>query len=392
MSNLSALLNWLKICCNLKNSFLKQLLKKHFINSRGKSVKVKIIVIESDDWGSIRIPNKEVQSQLAQEGLIHLKDPFAAYDCLESAADYHGLYAVLSQFKDQNGRHPVLTANMVMGNPDFDKIKSGSFQAFYWEHFYKTYDTYYPAQQTYATLQDGISKSYIFPQFHAREHLNAMQWMKRLKDNDKRFLRAFELKCFAIDDINKCNQRANLMASYDYQSAEELAYLESSIAAGLEFFNDTFGFPSKTTIAPCYVWNQEIERIFNTHQVQAMQSSYVQQYNDASTSIHKRIWQKSGATNDLGQRYWVRNVLFEPSLNTQIHWVEKALESISVAFFWNKPAIIGSHRINYVGGLSLENRENSLKQLQQLLEAVLNKWPDIKFMNSAELNQYYQGG
>jgi len=371
---------------------LKQLLKKHFINSRGKSVKDKIIVIESDDWGSIRIPDKAAQYQLAEEGLIRKKEPFAAYDCLESAEDYRSLYAVLSQFKDKGGRNPVLTANMVMGNPDFEKIKANNFQEFDWEPFYTTYKAHYPEQPTFETLKEGISKGYIFPQFHAREHLNALQWLQRLKNGDTRFLKAFALKCFAIDDTKTTNQRANLMASYDYQTADELAFIESSIAHGLAFFKETFGFDSATTIAPCYVWNDKIEQVFNKYQVQGLQSSYVQQYNDNETKIHKRIWQKSGATNGLGQRYWVRNVLFEPALDPKINWAEKAFESIAIAFFWNKPAILSSHRINYVGGLSLQNREKSLKQLQQLLEAVLKRWPEIKFLNSAELNQYYQGG
>lgn len=371
---------------------MKQLLKKHLINSRGKTIKDKIVVIESDDWGSIRIPDKAAQSQLAQEGLIRMKEPFDAYDCLESAEDYRALYAVLSQFKDKGGQHPVFTANMVMGNPDFEKIKANNFQAFYWEPFYTTYEAYYPRQTTFETLKEGISKGYIFPQFHAREHLNTLQWLQRLKSGDTRFLKAFAVKCFAIDDTKTTNQRANLMASYDYQSADELTFIESSIAQGLAFFKETFGFDSATTIAPCYVWNDKIEQVFNKHQVQGMQSSYVQQYNDNATKIHKRIWRKSGATNGLGQRYWVRNVLFEPSLDTRVNWIEKALESIAIAFLWNKPAIIGTHRINYVAGLSEPNRANALNQLQQLLEAVLKKWPNVIFMNSAELNEYYKRG
>jgi hypothetical protein len=38
----------------------RNLLAKHYINSRGWKTKRKIVVIESDDWGSIRMPSKSV--------------------------------------------------------------------------------------------------------------------------------------------------------------------------------------------------------------------------------------------------------------------------------------------------------------------------------------------
>jgi hypothetical protein len=81
--------------------------------------------------------------------------------------------------------------------------------------------------------------------------------------------------------------------------------------------------------------------------------------------------------------------LFEPALNRELNWVEKALESMEIAFKWGKPAVIGTHRINFVGGLSLDNRNNTLKQLDELLNKGLKKWPEIVFLNSAELLEKY---
>ena len=85
----------------------------------------------------------------------------------------------------------------------------------------------------------------------------------------------------------------------------------------------------------------------------------------------------------------IANILFEPALNPKINWVDKVLESIAIAFFWGKPAIVGSHRINYVAGLSQENRDNSLEQLNELLKKVQKRWPDILFINSQQLLELY---
>jgi hypothetical protein len=69
--------------------------------------------------------------------------------------------------------------------------------------------------------------------------------------------------------------------------------------------------------------------------------------------------------------------------------VDKAIESIAIAFFWGKPAVISSHRINYVGGLSEDNRNNTLEQLDQLLKRIIKKWPDVQFINSEQLLEAY---
>lgn len=40
---------------------LKDTAKRHFLNLPGWHTRRKIVVIESDDWGSIRMPSKEVK-------------------------------------------------------------------------------------------------------------------------------------------------------------------------------------------------------------------------------------------------------------------------------------------------------------------------------------------
>jgi hypothetical protein len=369
---------------------MKEFVKKNLININFNKSLSKILVIESDDWGAIRIPNKQVKKQLQYLNLIKAKDAFSEYDTLESEDDYSALFEILSKHKDFKGNPAVLTANMVMGNPDFSKIRESNFEEYFWEPFQKTYESYYPTQETLSTLLLGINEKLIKPQFHAHEHLNVFQWLKRLKIEDKSYLDAFDLSCFAIDDNEKSNFRSNLMATYDYRSTEELEQIKNHIEKGLTHFQNTFGFNSQTTISPCYVWNEEIEKIFLNNNVKGLQSSYVQMSNSPLTGQHKRIWRKMGTKNQFGQIYTIRNVLFEPALSPSINWVDKAIESIEIAFFWGQPAVLASHRINFVAGLSARNRTNSLEQLDLLLTKVLKKWPDIQFMNSAQLVDKYE--
>ena len=58
---------------------------------------------------------------------------------------------------------------------------------------------------------------------------------------------------------------------------------------------------------------------------------------------------------------------------------------MAIAYYWNKPAIISTHRLNYVGYINPSNRDKNLKLLDHLLSSILKKWPDVEFMTSVEL-------
>jgi hypothetical protein len=368
---------------------LKQTLKKHIINSRGPRLKQKLIVFESDDWGAIRIPNLEVRGELWQNGLTRTTDSFSRFDTLESAEDYKTLFDVLAQFKDQQGNHPCFTANFILNNPDFKKIASGNFQKYHHESFQKTYANYSGGEKTWDFLKEGIQMNLIKPQFHGSEHLNVVRWMKLLQENNERYRLAFDNKCFAIDEIGKHNRRDNLMATYDYNNQEELDFIKESIAQGLKQFEEIFGFHSKTSIAPCYVWDKEVEKAMATGNVNCFQGSFLQNIPQTKISFQKK-YRYIGQQNKENQTYLVRNCLFEPSVNNQIDWVNKCMESIDIAFKWGKPSIIGTHRINFVGRLDKKQRDKNLDMLTQLLAKIVQKWPDAQFTDTASLYKAYQ--
>lgn len=85
-----------------------------------------------------------------------------------------------------------------------------------------------------------------------------------------------------------------------------------------------------------------------------------------------------------GIRYMIRNCFFEPS-QTGKDWVDTCLNEIKLAFRWQKPAIIGSHRVNYIGALNPDNRESGLKQLSRLTKEIHKNWPDVEFMTTSRL-------
>ena len=104
-------------------SRIKSFLLKNFINARGWRNKRKIIVIESDDWGTVRMHSKEAYDALLQKGYPVDQCGYNRNDALESNKDLEGLRDMLLTVSNKKGQYPVITMNTIMTNPDFEKIK-----------------------------------------------------------------------------------------------------------------------------------------------------------------------------------------------------------------------------------------------------------------------------
>jgi hypothetical protein len=158
----------------------------------------KIIVFESDDWGSIRMSSKEAFRKLVNSGVSIANDPYCKYDALESNADLENLYEVLLSFKDRRGNHPVFTGVNVVANPDFEKIKASDFQQYYYEPFTETFKKYPFHDKVYQLWKEGAEKRLFVPQFHGREHLNTQKWLRDLRAGNAHTRLAFDLGLWGI--------------------------------------------------------------------------------------------------------------------------------------------------------------------------------------------------
>ena len=102
-------------------------------NIPGWSTNKKIVVFESDDWGSIRMPSSNVYQKLINLGLtINSKEGkrYSLYDSLETSTDLELLFETLSKYSDSNGNFPIFTAVCVVANPNFSCIKDNGFKKY----------------------------------------------------------------------------------------------------------------------------------------------------------------------------------------------------------------------------------------------------------------------
>lgn len=362
--------------------------RKHLLNIRGKSLKTKYIVFESDDWGSERIPSRESLNYLVSSGIDVHRNPFNYLDSLETDDDLSALYELLIRFKDSKGNYPVITANCVTANPDFTKIRASGFREYFYENVLETYKSKKGCGNTFRLIKEGISAGIFHPQFHGREHLNVRQWLVALQSRNELLLKAFNEGIYAIDLESESTMRPNFTAAFDAKSDCEIDEHRNIIREGVTLFRDNFGYSSLSFIAPCYVWAPSLEIILNENGIKYIQGLPVQNI-PTSTAKYGKKYHYQGQRNKMQQLYFVRNCFFEPAFNDRFNWIEDCFKRLKIIFYWGKPAIIGCHRLNFIGSLNEENRNNNLRDLSILLRLILKTWPDVEFTTTDKLGELY---
>lgn len=349
-------------------------------NAIGSNINRKLIVFESDDWGSIRMPSLEAFERLKKEGLDLTAGDAERYnstDTLASAQDLDSLLNVLSSVRDKNGRPALFTAMSVVANPDFDKIRASNFSEYFFEPFTDTLKRYEKID-AFDYWKKGMEERLFIPQFHGREHLNVAAWLRDLKNNERQTRKAFDEKLWGFSIGNKHYQ-----AAFDLERHTDLAFQKTSLKTGLQLFKEIHGYKARFFVPPNGMFNNSLNETLSQQGIEFIGISKIQK-EPQGDNVYKKKYHWLGQKNEFGQRYLTRNAFFEPN-QPGTDWVSSCLRDIESAFSWGKPAVISTHRTNFIGSLDANNRDNSLKLLEILLKKIIAKWPEAEFASSVEL-------
>lgn len=359
-------------------------IRNHLKNIVGFTTNRKIVVIESDDWGSIRTRSKNDYNSMLKSGLKLDNNSYTMYDALESNSDLERLFEVLAGYKDKNGRYPVFTPMYIMANPDFNRIEKDGFNNYHFEHFLETCKHYPNHDKVGELIQQGIKNKIFVPALHGREHINAKRWLRLLQSGHEGILLQFRHQSIG-GNFNKGIEIPMYLGTFDPQLPEDINYVKSSLKDAVRMFEETFGYPPEHFIEPNEYGPIEIEKILSDLGIKFLLRAKFTTYSNYNDTKTKSYFHWIGKKNKWGQVYLTRNCTFEPHTSFNTDWVNTCLKEIDTAFFWNKPAIIISHRASYIGSLSQKNQDNGLFKLRALLKSIIKKWPDVEFMTSMEV-------
>ncbi len=367
---------------------LTSLLKPHLINMLGWQTNRRIIVFESDDWGMVRMASKGAYERLLRKGYPVDKCVYNRNDALESNDDVLGLLEVLQGVKDRNDHYAKFTLNNIVANPDLTAIKDSGFERYYYESFTRTLSRYSQSDQVVSLYKQGLEAGIFQLQLHGREHINVNKWIHSLSGANQSLKDAMEEGMFTLPTSGRTSCARDYLDSFGDPGPVKYESQLEIIKTAMELFTEIWGFKSKSFIAPCYTWSPSLEPILYSVGVKYLQGMHIQRIPRSRTDLKNgRRYHWQGEKNRNGQLYFVRNVLFEPGENQNQDAVDMAMASIANAFRYRKPAIICSHRVNYIGRISPENRSVNLGKLKVLLREIMNNWPDVEFMSSDELGR-----
>lgn len=369
---------------------LLQIIFQNLKNSIGWKTKRKIIVFSVDDYGNVRLNSKTARINMDKAGM-KVYSRFDALDTLETKQDLEQLYQVLDSVKDATGRNAVFTPFALPCNINFEKVAANGFQKYEYELLPETYSKLAKEQPeaylgAWEKWQEGIQKGFLKPQFHGREHLNLAIFHDKLKNKDQQLLTALQNKSYTSISDDKYPTMSSF-AAFDFWEVSENENLKPILIDGLTQFETVFGYKSNYFTPPVFSIHNSLFATLKENGVDYLDLALLRKEHQGENRF-KKSFNFTGKSTKEKLIIMVRNVVFEPTEERGIDWVSFTMKQIETAFRWNKPAIISSHRVNFCGHIEESNREKGLKTLQELLEAIVKKWPDVEFMSADELATY----
>lgn len=332
------------------------------------------------------MPSRRVYEACLNAGYPVDQIAYERFDAPLSHDDLELLLELLGSVRNSASKNPVVTANCLVANPDFDKIEASGFADYHYELVTETLKNYPQHDRSFSLWMDGADAGLLKHQFHGREHLNVAMFMTALRAGDEDALFGFRHCMPGCIPKGPKVQGNKYVEATRFRSPEEKDFVLGALVDGLVIFERLFGFRSDTLIPTNYCWSRDFDQAVAQSGVQGFQGNRIMtdQQTDGS---HVRVSRKLGERNTHGQVYLTRNATFEPSLFRMkiADPVDNCLSEINGAFMMGKPAIISSHRINFCGFIDPKNRDRNLMMLRKLLQSVIAKWPDVEFLSSDQL-------
>lgn len=357
-------------------------------NIPGPRVKGKIVIIECDDWGGIRMPSTEAYTKMLKFGIPVDQYYFNRLDTLANHDDLDQLFEVLTSVKDKNGRPAVMTPLVNVANPDFQKIRESGYKEYFFEPFTETLKRYYGNNEVFEKWKEGIRLGIFVPELHGRDHLSVQHWLQKLREGNEQLLYAFENGFTTVPLKGIHPAIKGFRAEYYFDKPDQISFLKSSITEAASLFKQLFDYSPGSFAPGNGIFHPLLERTVAEAGIKFLYVNHFHKIPDNNGNIKMKYY-SIGKQTAFGLTYYTRNCVFEPA-DPDYAGIDLTLKQMESAFRMRKPAIISSHRVNFVGALDPANREKGLKDLKYLLKTITGKWPDVEFLSTGDYIRNFQ--
>lgn len=349
---------------------------------RCKRFKEKYLLFSVDDFGHVRNHSQTSRERLTSQGIKPV-NKFDLLDALETKNDMEHLFEVLEKHKDQRGRSMVMTPYSLSANVDFERTLSAG--TYVEEGVDKSFARLAQEQpQAYSGAwelwHEGQRAGLVEPQFHGKEHLNIAHLNEALKQGDPLLLAM--LKEHSLVGWPQGYKGARKWSvAYSFDRTDETDGFIANVRDGLQRFEQVYGYKARAFTPPSQTFPPSLASQLPALGLEGLDSPMFSKRRDVDGKFHSSYAFNGLKDGKTGLYSVVRNAVFEPVQNAQS--VSIAMKQVEWALRLGNVAHLSSHRLNFSGHLSEKNRVHGVGQLDVLLTAIKNKWPDIQFLSVA---------
>lgn len=328
------------------------------------------------------MPSRDVYGKLLEANIAG-SGKFDIFDTLADKQDLEELFEVLQSVNDKKNHSAVFTPVTNVANPDFKRIRESDFKNYFYEPFTETLKRYGRHPDTFNTWKKGMELDIFVPELHGREHISVQFWLQKLREGDPKLRMAFDYEYVNVHVKGIHTVISNFRPEFYFNNSDQVGFLKDAIYDAVNLFNKIFGYIPRAFAPSNSIFHPIFEPILAETGVKYLSVSHFNPMPDKHGNLRYKYY-PIGKKSTHGITYYTRNCAFEPIIPSY-NGIESTLRQIEAAFRWKKPAIISTHRANYIGSIDENNRRNGLRELKLLLDTIIKKWPDAEFMSSDKM-------
>ncbi len=357
----------------------------------------RIVAIESDDWGLCAfVPTAETAAAIDATGMSADQTPAVYWgSTLEDSAAVDRLSRICRRTRGRGELPAVFQPNYIMGSLNCEptdgagvEFAPGPIAGWSWRRrLLPELPIDYSRPGLWSAVTAAMADQVWSPELHGLYHYDP----------------ADRIAAAVADPAAAAAAMAGVLAfpgsqySYELSPTRPLSLLGDELELSVASFTELFGRRPRSVVAPDYVWNRSHEKMWRDAGIAIIQSKREQRWVGVGGAITNRIYKVLERSwrriTDPDLVYLERNCRFEPAQEGPgAGTVENCLESVLAAWKRGEPAIIETHRVNYVN-LDSEITDRCFADLAELLSSIAAQpGPRPQFVDDSELAQLQRRG
>jgi hypothetical protein len=316
---------------------------------------IKPVVIQSDDWGLCGFFPETTNLTESQKEILNPGDFPAVYwtSTLEDSTDVAVLSSMLKTHIDRDGLPALFQANYITSSLQFNSDC--------WNEF--NIPELHPAYKRpglWNAVKSAIDAGTWKPELHGRWHYDPRVMKNTIPQNS------------LLADLNKQGVLLfpGCMSAFELGKNSDIGSVNDELQQSVEIFKNLFGYIPNSVIAPDYVWNGRDEKSWKHVGIKAIQAKREQRWQGDFRQLSRIMKLLERSFKRIYEReiiYIERNCRLETAQSSAPETVTiNCYEDVIASWSLNQPAVIETHRINFVSLIS-SIQESGVQALDDLL-------------------------